>query len=108
MNKRMFLFSSILSGTFFVHTALPQTPADTYKAKCAMCHGADGTANTPAGKAMKARDFHDPDVIKATDTDLTVAIAKGKNKMPAYDTKFTTEQIKELVAYVRDLQKAGK
>jgi hypothetical protein len=25
-----------------------------------MCHSADGTAYTLAGKAMKARDFHDP------------------------------------------------
>ena len=25
--------------------------AATYKAKCASCHGADGTGNTPAGKS---------------------------------------------------------
>ena len=37
-------------------TSLAQsTGADTYKAKCQMCHGADGLGNTPAGKAMKAR-----------------------------------------------------
>ena len=31
--------------------------ADTYKAKCQMCHAADGSGNTPAGKAMKAAPF---------------------------------------------------
>jgi cytochrome c6 len=113
MNKRMLLLSSILSAstfsaTFLIPSALAQAPADIYKAKCAMCHGADGTAQTPAGKAMKARDFHDPDVIKATDADLTVAITKGRNKMPAYGTQYSADQIKGLVAYVRDMQKSAK
>jgi cytochrome c6 len=104
----MLLLSSILSATFLVSCAVAQAPADIYKAKCAMCHGADGKADTPAGKAMKARDFHDPDVIKATDADLTVAITKGRNKMPAYAAQYSADQIKSLVAYVRDMQKPTK
>jgi mono/diheme cytochrome c family protein len=108
MKKRMFLLSSILSPTLLVSSAVAQAPADIYKAKCAMCHGADGTANNPAGKATKARDFHDADVIKATDADLTLAIVKGKNKMPAYGTQYSADQIKGLVAYVRDMQKSAK
>jgi cytochrome c6 len=107
MKKRMFLLSSILSPTLFVPGAVAQAPADIYKAKCAMCHGADGKADTPAGKAMKARDFHDPEVIKATDADLTVAIVKGRNKMPAY-AQYSADQIKGLVAYIRDIQKPAK
>ncbi len=44
-------------------TSLAQAAgADTYKAKCQMCHGADGLANTPAGKAMNAHPFNSPDV----------------------------------------------
>ena len=31
--------------------------AATYKAKCAMCHGADGKGDTPVGKKMGAHDF---------------------------------------------------
>lgn len=108
MKNRMFLLSSILSPTFLVASAIAQAPADIYKAKCAMCHGADGTAATPAGKAMKARDFHDPEVIKATDADLTLAITKGRNKMPAYGTQYSADQIKALVVYVRDMQKPAK
>jgi len=108
MKKRMPLLTSILSATYLVSPALAQSPADIYKAKCAMCHGADGSANTPAGKATKARDFHDPDVIKATDADLTTAIAKGRNKMPAFSKQYNEEQMKALVAYVRDMQKPSK
>jgi mono/diheme cytochrome c family protein len=108
MNKTILLLSSILSATCLIPSGLAQSPADIYKAKCAMCHGADGTANTPAGKSLKARDFHDPDVIKATDADLTLAITKGRNKMPAYGKQYSDEQIKGLVAFVRDMQKPTK
>ena len=108
MKTKMLLLRLTLSATSLIGTAVAETPADIYKAKCAMCHGADGTGNTPAGKAMKARDFHDADVIKATDADLTLAITKGRNKMPAYGTQFSADQIKGLVAYIRDMQKSGK
>jgi mono/diheme cytochrome c family protein len=108
MNQNKLLLSSIFSAAFLLPSALAQGPADIYKAKCAMCHGADGTANTPAGKAMKARDFHDPDVIKATDADLIAVTAKGRNKMPAYGKQYSDDQIKALVAYIRDMQKTAK
>ena len=32
-------------------TCLAQSTAEIYVAKCQMCHGADGSADTPAGKA---------------------------------------------------------
>lgn len=79
--------------------------SDTYKAMCAMCHGADGDANTPAGKAMKAKPFKDPDLIKASDADLIAAIKNGKGKMPAYAGKLTAGQIKDVVTFIRALQK---
>ena len=79
--------------------------ADTYKAKCAMCHGADGDGNTPAGKAMKTKSFKDPDLIKASDADLIAAIKNGKGKMPAYAGKLTDDQIKDVVTFIRALQK---
>ena len=79
--------------------------ADTYKAKCAMCHGADGLGATPAGKAMKAASFKDPSLVKAPDAQLIAAVKSGKNKMPAYAGKLTDDQITAAVAYIRTLQK---
>jgi mono/diheme cytochrome c family protein len=79
--------------------------AANYKAKCSACHGPDGTGNVPAGKALKARDFHDPDVQKESDADLANIIANGKNKMPKYSDKLKDAEIKDLVAYVRALGK---
>jgi cytochrome c6 len=79
--------------------------ADTYKAKCAMCHAADGTGSTPAGKALKAASFKDPAIVKAPDSDLITIVTNGKNKMPAYKGKLTDAQIKAAIAYIRTLQK---
>jgi cytochrome c6 len=61
--------------------------------------------NTPAGKAMKARPFNAPDVLKESDADLTAVIKNGKNKMPAFTGKLTDPQIADVVAYIRTLQK---
>jgi mono/diheme cytochrome c family protein len=85
--------------------AFAQTGADTYKSKCLMCHAADGSGNTPAGKSMKALPFDSPDILKLSDADLIAATKKGKGKMPAYDGKLTDAQIKDVVAYIHTLQK---
>jgi mono/diheme cytochrome c family protein len=73
--------------------------------KCASCHGPDGSANVPAGKALKARDFHSPDVQGQSDADLAAVISSGKNKMPAYAKQLKPEEIAELAAYSRALGK---
>jgi cytochrome c6 len=82
-----------------------QSGSDTYKAKCQMCHAADGSGSTPAGKSMKALPLNSPDLIKASDADLTAATTNGKGKMPAYKTKLTAAQIKGTITYIRTLQK---
>ncbi len=56
-------------------------------------------------RLLSTRDFHSPDVQKESDADLAAVIAKGKNKMPAYDKQLKPADIQTLVAYVRDLGK---
>jgi cytochrome c6 len=83
-----------------------QSPgADTYKSKCQMCHAADGSGSTPAGKSTKAIPFSSPDVVSKSDADLVAITKSGKNKMPAYANKLTDAQITDVVAYIRTLQK---
>lgn len=79
--------------------------ADTFKAKCAACHGPDGSGNTTMGKNLKLRDLGSADVQKQSDDDLTTTITKGKNKMPSYDGKLTKDQIGDVVKYIRSLKK---
>jgi len=73
--------------------------------KCASCHGPDGNANVPAGKALKARDFHSPEVQGETDEVIAAVITNGKNKMPAYGKQLKPAEIAALVAYSRALGK---
>ena len=103
-NKIVLTMVSILMASA-TGTALAQAGADTYKAKCASCHGADGAGNTPAGKSMKVIPFSSPDLMKASDDDLVAATKNGKGKMPAYKGKLTDAQITDVVAYIRTLQK---
>jgi len=78
---------------------------DTFKAKCAMCHGATGAGDTVMGKNLKLRDLGSADVQKQTDDELTTIITKGKGKMPSYDGKLTKEQIGAVVKFIRTLKK---
>jgi mono/diheme cytochrome c family protein len=72
--------------------------ADLYKAKCAMCHGADG--KKAAGHDLSGADFQ-----KQTDAAITAVITDGKPpKMPKYGDKLKPEEIKGLVAYIRTLK----
>jgi cytochrome c6 len=77
----------------------------TYKAKCAGCHGPDGSGSTAAGKALGVHDFQSPDVQKETDAQLIDIISNGKGKMPKYADKLKDTEIKDLAAYVRTLGK---
>lgn len=76
-----------------------------YKSKCAMCHSADGSGSSPAGKAMNVPDLRSEAVQKQTDAQLTDIVTNGKNKMPAYKGKVTADEIKGLVGYMRGLAK---
>jgi mono/diheme cytochrome c family protein len=76
-----------------------------FTAKCAICHGADGSGKTSIGKNLKIADFHSPDVKKQSNAELKTVITDGKNKMPAFKGKLTDAQIDQVIAYVRDLGK---
>lgn len=78
--------------------------AATYKAKCALCHGANGGGDTPTGKSMKVRDLRSAEVQKQTDVELTKVISGGKGKMPAYGKQLSTAEIEAVIAFVRTLK----
>ncbi len=102
MKIRTFFVLTIVMGLLCSGAAFAQSGAELFKAKCAMCHGPDGTKENAA---MGVKSLASADIQKQSDADLTTAISKGKGKMPAYSGKLTDEQIKSLVAYVRTLKK---
>ena len=106
---------SLLAGTFVAlliyifnssaSSAAPPSGADTFKAKCAMCHGPDGAGNTPMGQRLKIRDLRSPEVQKQSDVELTAVITNGKPPMPAYGKSLSAADIRDLVAYIRSIAK---
>ena len=85
-------------------SAIAATPSP-YAAKCQMCHGATGLADTPAGKVMGAQSFKSPEVIAETDAALIAVIKGGKGKMPAFSGKLTDAEIAASVTSIRGFQK---
>ena len=98
----IFVFIAALAVLLASPALADDDTAALYKSKCQMCHGADGKADTPAGKKFGAKDFHSPDVAKASDAELFKSIKNGKGKMPAQ--KVTDDQIKALIKYIRSLK----
>ncbi len=87
--------------------ATAEDGAALFKAKCAACHGQDGSGNTTIGKKSGLRDLGSAAVQKQTDAELSAIIADGKGK-PAHAFKkkgMTDDQIKALVAHIRSLKK---
>ena len=75
----------------------------TYKAKCAMCHGATGTPSAGMAKAMGVKPVSDPDIKKQTAAEMFTAVKNGKGKMKPI-AGLTDAQIKDAVAYYRGLK----
>jgi cytochrome c6 len=75
-------------------SSMPSDPAALYNTKCVACHGADGRANTPAGKKLGAHDF------RTFKGDMDAVITNGKGKMPAYGKRLGADKCKELAAYI--------
>lgn len=103
LSLRLSLAILMVCGVMAVSSssAAAQDAAATYKAKCAMCHGADGK-----GGKMGTKDFASPEIQGLTDAQLADIISKGKPpKMPAYGDKLKDSEIKDLVAYIRTFKK---
>lgn len=99
--KKTTIFAFLL--TVALPLAAAADSAAVYKAKCAACHGAEGDGQTTMGKKMNLRDLRSPEVQKQSNAELTKVIADGKGKMPGYKTKLSADEIKGLVAFMREL-----
>jgi mono/diheme cytochrome c family protein len=91
----------ILVSVLYVPVRADTGAENIYKAKCAACHGPDGSGDTAVGKKLGAHDFRSAEVQKMSDAELNEMLAKGKNKMPAYEKSLKPDEIKGLVNYIR-------
>jgi cytochrome c6 len=77
--------------------------ASTFKAKCAVCHGAGGKGDSPAGKSLGAADLTKVAAGKSP-AELKAVIQNGRGKMPAYGKSLKPEEIDAMVAYIKSLK----
>jgi mono/diheme cytochrome c family protein len=101
---------AVLALAFALFLTLPNlswAQADVYKAKCAACHGADGTG-TAAGQKMGAKAFSSPDVQKMSQAEVVDFIENGgpqKKATHAFATKgVDAAQATSLATYVKGLK----
>ena len=101
------LFAGLM---FFVVSIARANPAPdggadsaTYRTKCAMCHGPDGSGSA-VGKSMNIPDLRSPEVQKKPDAQLAQIISEGKGGMPPFKSSLNEDQIHAMVSYVRSLR----
>ncbi len=97
----LLLISMLLAGAVYAQSGAEAT----FKAKCAMCHGADAAGKTAMGQKLNIKDLRSPEVQKMTDAELSTVITKGKNKMPAFEGKLSAAEVAQLATYVHKLKK---
>src|SRR6202165_3013265 len=96
--QRLFL-SFIAASIILCFMALPNATqcqsdaAKLYKTNCALCHSADGSGDSPSGKALHAKDLRSEEVQKQSDEALSEVITKGKGKMPAFGAKIKPDDV---------------
>ena len=101
-NKLVMLIVTIAVALFVLipNLSWAEDGAATYKAKCAMCHGADA-----AGKpGAKIPSLVSDEAKKQSDADLEKAITDTA-KHPAGVKSLPADDVKAIVEYIRSLQK---
>jgi mono/diheme cytochrome c family protein len=103
-SKGLAMFVVVMAWAIPTIASAQASGADIYKAKCAMCHGPDGSASTPMGKNMGLKPLSSPEVQKMSDAEITALITNGKGKMPAAKGKLSDADISAVVKYIRTLK----
>jgi len=105
---------ALVSGLFSISAGLgyAATAAENWENSCAKCHAPDGSGSTKVGKRLKLKDYSDAKVQAALkDEDMIKAITDGvkddagKEKMKGFKDELSAPEVKDLVAFIRKLQK---
>ena len=91
-----------------VPLSLAADGTELFAKQCASCHGPDGKAQTPIARKLGVKDLTQS---KLTAAEIEKQIVDGKRddhgreKMPSFKSKLSTDEIKSLVAAVKELRK---
>ena len=77
-----------------------------YMRACAPCHGLDGSGAQMRTMLPKIGDLtSDSTHARMSDNEIVNLIKKGRGKMPSLEKSLTGDQINQIVAYIRTLNK---
>lgn len=93
----------------WAETGDPANGKAIYERLCGVCHGAQGKGDGPAGQMIKppAADLTSSKVKDKPDAELFQSIQNGKppTAMSAFKGQLSDQQIHDVVAYIRRLEK---
>ena len=101
---RILILALLLPWTVLVPAADIST---VFADNCTACHGNDGSANTPQGRKVKARDLRSSTL---SDAEIERQIREGSKKksgssvMPAFGRDLTDDQIQEAIRTVKSFR----
>jgi mono/diheme cytochrome c family protein len=80
-----------------IRPAAEEKVSAIFQAKCAACHGVDGTAGIANAANLQQS--------KITGNSIIKMIADGKGAMPSFKGEFNDSEINKIANYVRSLRK---
>ena len=97
----LLLVAVLLSSMFaLAHGSDIFNGREVYDMHCQTCHGVDGQAIEPG-----VPDFSLGESLYASDVDLVRELRDGDRHLPSYRGLLTDEELRDVVAYIRTLQR---
>jgi len=97
---------SLAGSGLFLLASMPALAADgtaLYETSCAKCHGSDGLAGTPVGKAMKVPSLVDPRWAADDSADALIAAFHENAKHKPVASKVTDDDLRAIAVHIRTL-----
>lgn len=99
--KTYLFFSFLLATNVFAQ----KDAKGIYLDKCAVCHGADGTASTARGRKLRMKSVKET-ATKVKPEEMIKIVSDGKGAdMDGYSKELSKDEIKALVDYYRGMAK---
>ena len=74
-----------------------------FRSNCVVCHGKEADGGELSGRAVPS--LRQGEALQKSDEELYQQISNGKNGMPPFKYQLTEKQIRNMVEFIRDLQK---